>query len=210
MHKSEKWKWSHSVSSNSQRPHGLQPTRLLHPWDVPGKSAGVGCHCLLQWTEWWPPKIHVHTLTPRTYECIAIVVQLLSLVQLFATPWTTACQAPLSSTVSQSLLKSMSTESVMQSSRLLLCHPFSFCFQSFPASESFPVSWLLHQVAKVLIRSYWEQKNLCRCNYVKVLEMRKSWIIWLFLKSSDVSLLETEEKHREGRRTRRRECHMII
>ena len=29
------------------RPHGLQPTRLLHPWDFPGKSTGVGCHCLL-------------------------------------------------------------------------------------------------------------------------------------------------------------------
>ena len=28
-------------------PHGLQPTRLLHPWDLPGKSTGVGCHCLL-------------------------------------------------------------------------------------------------------------------------------------------------------------------
>ena len=32
MHKSEKWKWSRSVVSDSQRPHGLQPTRLLHPW----------------------------------------------------------------------------------------------------------------------------------------------------------------------------------
>ena len=29
------------------RPHQLQPTRLLHPWDLPGKSTGVGCHCLL-------------------------------------------------------------------------------------------------------------------------------------------------------------------
>ena len=29
------------------RPHGLQPTRLLCPWDFPGKSTGVGCHCLL-------------------------------------------------------------------------------------------------------------------------------------------------------------------
>ena len=28
-------------------PHGLQPTRLLHLWDFPGKSTGVGCHCLL-------------------------------------------------------------------------------------------------------------------------------------------------------------------
>ena len=33
--------------SKSQRHHGLQPTRLLHPRDFPGKSTGVGCHCLL-------------------------------------------------------------------------------------------------------------------------------------------------------------------
>ena len=37
MHGSEKWKWSCSVVSDSSRPHGLQPTRLLHPWDFPGK-----------------------------------------------------------------------------------------------------------------------------------------------------------------------------
>ena len=48
MHESEKWKWSRLVVSESLRPHGLQPTRLLHPWDFPGKSTGVGCHCLLQ------------------------------------------------------------------------------------------------------------------------------------------------------------------
>ena len=30
------------------RPHRRQPTRLLHPWDFPGKSTGVGCHCLLR------------------------------------------------------------------------------------------------------------------------------------------------------------------
>ena len=43
MQKSEKWKWSHSVVSDSSRPHGLQPTRLLRPWDFPDKSTGVGC-----------------------------------------------------------------------------------------------------------------------------------------------------------------------
>ena len=48
MHESEKWKWSRSVVSDSLRPHGLQPTRLLCPWDFPGKSTGVGCHCFLQ------------------------------------------------------------------------------------------------------------------------------------------------------------------
>ena len=36
-----------SVVSDPQRPHGLQPSRLLRPWDFPGKSTGVGCHCLL-------------------------------------------------------------------------------------------------------------------------------------------------------------------
>ena len=48
MHESEKWKWSSSVVSDSLLPHGLWPARLLHPWDSPGKSTGVGCHRLLQ------------------------------------------------------------------------------------------------------------------------------------------------------------------
>ena len=43
-----KWKVSRSVVSDSQRPHGLQPTRLLSPRDFPGKSTGVGCHRLLR------------------------------------------------------------------------------------------------------------------------------------------------------------------
>ena len=50
MHESEKWKWSRSVVSDSYRPTRLgvyQATRLLCPWDFPGKSIGVGCHCLL-------------------------------------------------------------------------------------------------------------------------------------------------------------------
>ena len=47
---SNAWKWKVKVKSlsrvwpNSSRPHGLQPTRLLHPWDFPGKSSAVGCH----------------------------------------------------------------------------------------------------------------------------------------------------------------------
>ena len=49
---SEKWKWSRSVVSGSERPRGLQPTRLLHPWDFPGRSTGVSCHCLLHKSHW--------------------------------------------------------------------------------------------------------------------------------------------------------------
>ena len=48
VRESEKWKWSRSVMSDSSRPYGLQPTRLLRPWDFPGKSTGVGCHCILR------------------------------------------------------------------------------------------------------------------------------------------------------------------
>jgi len=55
-----------------------------------------------------------------TQEHASIAVQFLSLV----TPWTVACQAPLSSTISMSLLKLMSIESVMSSNHLILCHPF--------------------------------------------------------------------------------------
>ena len=39
---------SHSVGSDFLQPHGLQPTRLLCPWDYPGKSTRIGCHFLLQ------------------------------------------------------------------------------------------------------------------------------------------------------------------
>ena len=68
-------------------------------------------------------------------------VQLLSCVQLFVTPCTAVYQASLSITNSWSLLKPMSIESMMPSNHLILCCPFSH-LQSFPASESFPMSQL--------------------------------------------------------------------
>ena len=72
---------------------------------------------------------------------IAVVVaQSLSPVWLFATCWTTVHQSPLSSTISWSLLKFMSIESMMLSNHIILC--LFFCLQSFPGSASFPISWL--------------------------------------------------------------------
>ena len=47
IHESEKWKWICSVVSDSSQPHGLQPTRLLCPWDFLGKSTGVWCPSIL-------------------------------------------------------------------------------------------------------------------------------------------------------------------
>ena len=78
VHESEKWKWSHSVTSDPQRPHGLHPSRLLHPWDFPGKSTGVGCHCLL--------KEHKHSIIRwqdmRIY-CTEENWKWLSIIQIF-------------------------------------------------------------------------------------------------------------------------------
>ena len=56
--------------------HGLQPTRLLRPWDSPGKNSGVGCHFLLQC-------IKVETESEVAQSCPTL-----------ATPWTAAYQAP--------------------------------------------------------------------------------------------------------------------
>ena len=64
-------------------------------------------------------------------------VQSLSCVQLFATPWTAACQASLSITNSQSLLKFMFIESVMPSNHLLLCRPLLFLPSIFPSIRVF-------------------------------------------------------------------------
>ena len=69
-------------------------------------------------------------------------VQWLSRVQLFATPWTTARQASLSITNSQSPTNPMSIDSVRPSNYLLLCHPLLLPPSIFPASGSFPMSQL--------------------------------------------------------------------
>ena len=62
-----------------------------------------------------------------------VVVQSLSCVQHFVTPWTEACQASLSFTISQSLLKLMSIKLVMSSNHLILCHPLLFLPSIFPS-----------------------------------------------------------------------------
>ena len=81
MHESEKWKWSRSVVSDPQWPHGLQPRRLLRPRDFPGKSTGVGCK---------------QVKTARIFPlCDSVVVQLLSCIQLFCSPMD--CSLPGSS-----------------------------------------------------------------------------------------------------------------
>ena len=71
---------------------------------------------------WWDNRL-VHSFYLILIPKLVSVVQLLSHVRLFTTPWTAARQASLSFTISHSLLKFMSIELVMPSNHLILCHP---------------------------------------------------------------------------------------
>ena len=78
--KTQTWLWQYpancwvtSVVSDSVWPHGLQPTRLLHPWDFPGKSTGVGCHCLLHGRTLLTGKVYSPLLTRKNCHCLAFV-----------------------------------------------------------------------------------------------------------------------------------------
>ena len=78
-------------------------------------------------------------------------VQLLSCVQLFATPQTAAHQASMPITNSQSLLKLMPIESVMPSNHLILCHPLLLLPSVFPSIRFFPNESALH----IMWPKYW-------------------------------------------------------
>ena len=75
---------------------------------------------------------------------MVVVVQSLSRVQLFVIPWTAAHQASPSITISWSLLKFMSIESVMPSNHLVLCHPFLLLPSIFPNIRVFSSELALH------------------------------------------------------------------
>ena len=71
------------------------------------------------------------------YPFFVVLVQSLSNVQLFATPWTVAHQASLSFTISQSLLKLTSIESMIPSNHLILCRPLFLLLSIFPSIRVF-------------------------------------------------------------------------
>ena len=131
-----------------------QPSGCTHSWRWAPRQLGMWKHRMLGQEGWdacerddsssEPRRLHLpmyrKALNSLTWD-ILVVVPSLSHVRLLVTPWTAAHQDSLSFTLSWSLLKLMSNESVMPSNHLLLClSPISSCLQSFPASGSFPMS----------------------------------------------------------------------
>ena len=115
-------------------------------------------------------------------------VQLLSCVLLLATPWTTACQASLSITNSQSPPKPMSIESVMPSNHLILCHPLLFLPSIFPSIRVFS------NESALLIRwsKYWSFSfSISPSNeYSGQISFRMDWLDLLAVQGTLKSLLQ--------------------
>ena len=156
------------MSNNSVQPHRRQPTRLCSPWDSPGKNTGVGCHFLLQCmkvkresgvaqscptlcgpVDCSPPGSSVHRiLQARVLEWVPLPspVQLLSCVLSLhlCNSRTAARQASLSFSISQSLFKLMSIESMIPSNHLLLCHHLLLLPSIFPSIKVFSSESALH------------------------------------------------------------------
>ena len=116
--------------------------------DSSGRNSGVGCHALLQrifptqgWTQISCLAADSVTVWPNSS---VSSVQLLSPVQLFATPWPAECQASLSITNSQKLLKLMFIESVTPSNHLILCHPLLLLPSILPSIRVFSNESVLH------------------------------------------------------------------
>ena len=115
-------------------------------------------------------------------------VQLLSCVQLFATPWTAARQASLSITNSWSLLKLMSTESVMPSNHLILCHPLLLPPSIFLSIRVFSNESLLH----IRWPKYWSFSfTISPSNeYLGLISFRTYWFDLLAVQGTLKSLLQ--------------------
>ena len=105
-----------------------------------------------------------------------IVVQLFSHVWLFETLWTAACQASLPFTISQSLLKLMSIESVMPSNHNILCLPLLLLPSICPSIRGFSNESALHTmcVAKVLELQLQHQSF----QWIFRVDLLKNWLVW--------------------------------
>ena len=128
-------------------------------------------------------KVRFQFLSP-----LALAVQSLSCVRLFATPWTAAHQASLSFTISQSLLKLMSTEPVMPSNHFILCHPNILLPSIFSSIRVFSNESALH----IRWPKYWSFSfSISPSNeYSGLISFRIDWFDLLAVQGTLKSLLQ--------------------
>ena len=136
---------------------------------------------------------HTDHIWISTYNCVwkmflSQSIQSLSYVWLFVTPWTTACQASLSITHSQSLLKLISIESVTPSKHLILCHPLLLLPSIFPSIRVFSNESALH----IRWPKYWSLSfSISPSNvYSGLISFRMDWLDLLAVQGTLKSLLQ--------------------
>ena len=86
MHESEKWKWNRSVVSNSWWPHGLQPTRLLCPWDFQTRVLEWGA-IAFSGEKWWKDPKASRLKTPTVLTEALVACQRRNVYQLYVCLW---------------------------------------------------------------------------------------------------------------------------
>ena len=117
-----------------------------------------------------------------------LVVQLLSCIQLLAIPWTAAYRAPLSFTISQSLLKFVSTESVTPSNHLILCYSLLLLPSIFPRIRRFSnESSLRIRLPKIWSFSFSISPS---SEYSQLISCRMDWFDLLAVQRTLKSLLQ--------------------
>ena len=132
------------------------------------------------------------TLHKIFWQILFSSVQLLSHVQLFATPWTAACQASLSITNSWSLLKLMSIESVMPSSDLILCRPLLLPPSTFPSIRVFSNESVLH----IRWPKYQSFSISTSSEYSELISLRIDWFDLLAVQGLSIDFSNTTvQKH---------------
>ena len=121
---------------------------------------------------WWKTSVYRFKKACESQGESVTSVQLLSRVRVFATLWTAAHQASLPITISRSLLKLMSIESVMLSNHLILCHPLLLLPSIFPSIRVFSTEEIL------LIRwpKYWSFSGSPSNEYSGLISFRMDWL----------------------------------
>ena len=155
---------------------------LLKPWAT--KNYIPICLCMLSWLVCIFPRRGYYPFL--SVHCTS--VQLLSHVWLFATPWTAACQASPSIINSESLFKLKSTESVMISNHLILCHPLLLLPSVFPNIKVFSSE----SVLRIRWPKYWSFSfSISTSNeYSGLISFRIDWSDFLAVQGTLKSLLQ--------------------
>ena len=192
--------WNTQLGSESENVNSSVVSDSATPWTVACQTP-LSIECSRQ--EYWRGlpfpslgDLSYPGIKPRSFFTVwttreahrRVVIKSQSHVWFFVTPWTTACQAPLSFTISWNLLKLMSTEMVMLSNHLILCRPLLLLPSIFPSIRIFSNELAL----RIRWPKYWSFSfSISPSNeYSGLISLRIDWFDLLAVQGTFNSLLQ--------------------